>query len=123
MQANIVRNKPKYLPMKRILDKHLQPTNECTKHKQTGNDSDAAGGEADASNLKERDPLFEEAARWIVQCDTITTSALQRRYEIGYNRAGHILDQMEAAGIVGPTSGGMPRKVLVTPLDIDQLFV
>ncbi len=85
-------------------------------------DSDSAGGGADASNLKERDPLFEEAARWIVQGDTASTSSLQRRYEIGYNRAGRIMDQMEAAGIVGPASGGKPRKVLVTPLDIDQLF-
>ena len=84
--------------------------------------TDEATGGADASNLKERDPLFEEAARWIVQGDTASTSSLQRRYEIGYNRAGRIMDQMEAAGIVGPASGGKPRKVLVSPLDIDQLF-
>ena len=50
------------------------------------------------------------------------TSSLQRRYEIGYNRAGRIMDQMEAAGIVGPASGGKPRKVLISPLDVDQLF-
>ncbi len=86
-----------------------------------GTDADGGGG-ADASNLKERDPLFEEAVRWIVQGDTASTSSLQRRYEIGYNRAGRIMDQMEAAGIVGPASGGKPRKVLVNPLDVDQLF-
>lgn len=84
--------------------------------------SDDGGGTADTSNLKERDPLFEEAVRWIVQSDTASTSSLQRRYEIGYNRAGRIMDQMEAAGIVGPASGGKPRKVLVSPIDIDQLF-
>lgn len=84
--------------------------------------SEEGGGSADASNLKERDPLFEEAVRWIVQGDTASTSSLQRRYEIGYNRAGRIMDQMEAAGIVGPASGGKPRKVLVSPVDIDQLF-
>ncbi|MBR6283932.1 MAG: DNA translocase FtsK 4TM domain-containing protein [Muribaculaceae bacterium] len=84
--------------------------------------ADDGGSGADASNIKERDPLFEEAVRWIVQGDTASTSSLQRRYEIGYNRAGRIMDQMEAAGIVGPASGGKPRKVLVTPLDVDQLF-
>ena len=84
---------------------------------------DGGGASADTSNLKERDPLFEEAVRWIVQGDTASTSSLQRRYEIGYNRAGRIMDQMEAAGIVGPASGGKPRKVLVSPIDVDQLFM
>ncbi len=83
---------------------------------------EGGGGSADASNVKERDPLFEEAVRWIVQSDTASTSSLQRRYEIGYNRAGRIMDQMEAAGIVGPASGGKPRKVLISPIDVDQLF-
>lgn len=84
---------------------------------------DAGGGSADASGIKDRDPLFEEAAKWIVQSDTASTSSLQRRYEIGYNRAGRLMDQMEAAGIVGPAQGGKPRKVLLSPMDIDQLFV
>lgn len=70
----------------------------------------------------DRDPLFEEAARWIVQGDVASTSALQRRYEIGYNRAGRLMDQLEAAGIVGPAAGGKPRKVLISPLDLEQLF-
>lgn len=83
---------------------------------------ESGGGEASTANLKERDPLFEEAVKWIVQSDTASTSSLQRRYEIGYNRAGRIMDQMEAAGIVGPAMGGKPRKVLITPLDADQLF-
>lgn len=80
------------------------------------------GGMGDASSLKDRDPLFEEAVRFIVQGDVASTSSLQRRYEIGYNRAGRIMDQMEAAGIVGPSTGGKPRKVLLTPMDIDNLF-
>lgn len=86
-------------------------------------ESTGVGGGADASNLKDRDPLFEEAARWIVaNGDTASTSSLQRRYEIGYNRAGRIMDQMEAAGIVGPASGGKPRKVLMSPMDIDNII-
>jgi len=84
---------------------------------------DAGGGSADASGIKDRDPLFEEAAKFIVQSDTASTSSLPRRYEIGYNRAGRLMDQMEAAGIVGPAQGGKPRKVLLSPMDIDQLFV
>ena len=72
--------------------------------------------------VKDRDPLFEEAVRFVVMCDTVSPSSLQRRYEIGYNRAGRLIDQMEHAGIVGPADGIRPRKVLVSPMDIDQLF-
>ena len=82
-----------------------------------GGDADFGGGA-----LNDRDPLFEEIARLVVQKDTASTSSLQRSYGIGYNRAGRIMDQLEAAGIVGPASGGKPRKVLMTPLDIDQMF-
>ena len=73
-------------------------------------------------SLKDRDPLFEEAARFVVKSNTASTSTLQRRYEIGYNRAGRLMDQLEAAGIVGPAVGGKPRKVLVSLSDIEQLF-
>ena len=82
----------------------------------------SGGGSTGTTNLKERDPLFEEAVKWIVQGDVASTSSLQRRYEIGYNRAGRIMDQMQQAGIVGPSVGGKPRKVLLTPLEVDQLF-
>ena len=90
------------------------------------NDDSGMGGDfsGEGGNLNDRDPLFEEAAKWIVQSgDTASTSSLQRRYQIGYNRAGRIMDQMEAAGIVGPSQGGKPRRVLLTPMDIDQLFM
>ena len=89
------------------------------------NDDGGAGDfSGEGGNLNDRDSLFEEAAKWIVQSgDTASTSSLQRRYQIGYNRAGRIMDQMEAAGIVGPSQGGKPRKVLLTPMDIDQLFM
>ena len=83
---------------------------------------EGGGGEANVGNVKERDPLFEEAVRFIVMGNTASTSSLQRRYEIGYNRAGRLMDQMEHAGIVGPAQGSKPRQVLVSPMDIDQLF-
>ena len=96
------------------LPEYVAPTDDAG----GGLGSDSVGG----GNPNERDPLFEEAVKWIVQNDIASTSSLQRRYQIGYNRAGRIMDQMEAAGIVGPSQGGRPRKVLLTPMDLEQLF-
>ena len=87
-----------------------------------GKDECGSGSDANVGNVKDRDPLFEEAVRFVVMGNTASTSSLQRRYEIGYNRAGRLMDQMEHAGIVGPAQGSKPRQVLVSPMDIDQLF-
>lgn len=70
-------------------------------------------GEPGGGNPSERDPLFMEVAQLVVQSNNASTSSLQRRYSIGYNRAGKIMDQLEAAGIVGPAQGGKPRAVLM----------
>ncbi|MCD8305332.1 MAG: DNA translocase FtsK [Prevotella sp.] len=59
------------------------------------------------------DPYFEEAARAIVLSQQGSTSMIQRKFSIGYNRAGRLMDQMERAGIVGPSYGGKPRDVLI----------
>ena len=80
------------------------------------------GGSIAGANTGDRDPLFAEAARWIVQSDVASTSSLQRRYSIGYNRAGRLMDQMEAAGIVSASQGGKPRKVLMDPVQVEQMF-
>lgn len=85
-------------------------------------DGDEAHGGGSGGSLHDRDSLFEEAARWVVTANVASTSSLQRRYSIGYNRAGKIMDQLEAAGIVGPSSGGKPRNVLMSPMDVDQMF-
>jgi S-DNA-T family DNA segregation ATPase FtsK/SpoIIIE len=61
----------------------------------------------------ERDELFEDAARIIVQTQQGSTSLLQRKLKLGYNRAGRIIDQLEAAGIVGPFEGSKAREVKV----------
>ncbi len=61
----------------------------------------------------ERDPLFEDAAQIIVQTQQGSTSLLQRKLKLGYNRAGRIIDQLEAAGIVGPFEGSKAREVKV----------
>lgn len=85
---------------------------------------DNASGEGGSSavNLNDRDPLFEEAAAFIVAGETASTSSLQRRYGIGYNRAGRLMDQMEAAGIVGPSQGGKPRRVLVDSIQLSNII-
>lgn len=85
----------------------------------------AGAGDNDSelgNNFGDRDPLFEEAARLIVTNNTASTSSLQRRYSIGYNRAGKIMDQLEAAGIVGPAHGGKPRSVLVDPITLESIL-
>lgn len=64
-------------------------------------------------DLNERDPLFEEAARLIVQNQVGSTSLLQRRMKLGYNRAGRLMDQLESAGIVGPNQGSKARDVII----------
>ena len=64
-------------------------------------------------DLNERDELFEDAARIIVQTQQGSTSLLQRKLKLGYNRAGRIIDQLEAAGIVGPFEGSKAREVRV----------
>jgi S-DNA-T family DNA segregation ATPase FtsK/SpoIIIE len=61
----------------------------------------------------ERDELFEDAARLIVQHQQGSTSLIQRKLKLGYNRAGRIIDQLEAAGIVGPFEGSKAREVLI----------
>ena len=63
--------------------------------------------------MQHLDPLFEDAARVIVLSQSGSTSLIQRKFSIGYNRAGRIMDQMEKAGIVGVASGSKPREVLI----------
>ena len=71
------------------------------------------GDGADIEDDGERDSLFEEAARIVVQTQQGSTSMIQRKLKLGYNRAGRIIDQLEAAGIVGPFSGSKSREVKV----------
>jgi S-DNA-T family DNA segregation ATPase FtsK/SpoIIIE len=63
---------------------------------------------------EERDSLFEEAARVVVSTQQGSASMLQRKLKLGYNRAGRLVDQLEAAGIIGPFEGSKARKVLIS---------
>ncbi|MET0244829.1 MAG: DNA translocase FtsK, partial [Flavitalea sp.] len=74
-------------------------------------------------DVSERDPLFEDAARLIVQSQSGSTSLIQRRMKLGYNRAGRLMDQLEASGIVGPGQGSKPRDVLIkTEADLSLIL-
>lgn len=74
-------------------------------------------------DLSERDALFEEAARLIVQHQQGSTSLIQRKLKLGYNRAGRLIDQLEAAKIVGPFEGSKAREVLIKdPMSLEQLL-
>lgn len=74
------------------------------------------GGGKDELSLDEQDELFEEAARILVTHQQGSASLLQRKLKLGYNRAGRLVDQLEAAGIVGPFKGAKSREVLFTDL-------
>lgn len=81
------------------------------------------GGSKESMDPNERDPLFEDAARIVVQTQQGSTSMLQRRLKLGYNRAGRIIDQLEKAGIVGPFAGSKQREVKVaTEFALEQFL-
>ena len=79
-------------------------------------DPESEKGTAGDCDSTTRDALFDEAARMVVQYQQGSTSLLQRRMTIGYARAGRLIDQLEAAGIVGRFEGSKPREVLYTDL-------
>ena len=70
-------------------------------------------------DLSKLDPLFEEVSAMIVATQQGSTSLIQRKFSLGYNHAGRLMDQLEVAGIVGPQEGSKPRQVLIS--DLDQL--
>lgn len=87
----------------------------------SGDEND--NSEPGSVDLSKRDPIFEEAARVVVAHQSGSTSLIQRRFSIGYNRAGRIIDQLEAAGVVGPFEGSKARQVLVQDeQELEKIF-
>ncbi len=79
--------------------------------------------ESKGGDLSDRDSLFEDAARLIVASQIGSTSLLQRRMKLGYNRAGRLMDQLEIAGVVGSNQGSKARDVLIkTDADLQEMF-
>lgn len=70
----------------------------------------------------EADPLWQEAVTWVVDRGQASTSMLQRKFSIGFQRASRLLDTMEERGVVGPRDGPRPREVLMNPMDVDAMF-
>lgn len=79
-------------------------------------------GNAAKEQSELKDPLLYEAAKFVVSCGVATTSSLQRRYSIGYNRAGKIMDLLEACGVVGKSESGKPRRILVDEAKLNTMF-
>ncbi len=85
--------------------------------------SDGAEGSSNDADLSHLDPMFDDAARLIVSSQQGSTSLIQRKFSIGYNRAGRLMDQLEKAGVVGQAHGSKPREVLIQDeLSLEQLI-
>ena len=80
-------------------------------------DEEAAGS---STNSAPEDELFEQAKELVVEMQTASVSLLQRRFRIGYNRAARLVDELEAHGVVGPSEGSKPRKVLIEPAPAEE---
>jgi S-DNA-T family DNA segregation ATPase FtsK/SpoIIIE len=81
------------------------------------------GGGLIEEEQDDMDDLYESAVRWVVTSGQSSTSALQRRFKIGYNRAARLIDTMEQRGIVGPLDGVKPREILVARDQLENLFL
>lgn len=78
--------------------------------------------ETENEDEEEQDDLLEEAAEWVLDTKRASVSALQRRFRIGYTRAGRLMDSMERLGIVGPADGAKPREIRMDKMKAQELF-
>lgn len=81
-----------------------------------------AGTREQKEPKSDRDEYFEDAGRFVIESERAAAGQLQRRFSIGFNRAGRIIDQLHKAGVVGPAEGTKPRKILMTMNDFDLLL-
>lgn len=85
---------------------------------------DGDGAMSKEVDMNHLDPMFADVAKMVVGSNAGSTSAIQRKFSIGYNRAGRLMDQLEKAGIVGPQQGSKPREVLISDLmTLDSILI
>jgi S-DNA-T family DNA segregation ATPase FtsK/SpoIIIE len=88
-----------------------------------GSDGMEIQGISSVKSLKDVDQMFEQCARLVVSSGSGSTSMLQRRFNLGYNRAGRIMDQLESVGIVGASTGGKPRELMVhSEMELEEIL-
>ena len=91
---------------------------------QTQDEDEQLDTPANVPHIPNLDPIFADVARWIVKNQDGATSSIQRQFEIGYNRAGKLADQLEMAGIIGPNKGANGRDVLISnSAQLEQLLI
>ena len=91
---------------------------------QTQDEDEQLDTPANVPHIPNLDPIFADVARWIVKNQDGVTSSIQRQFEIGYNRAGKLADQLEMAGIIGPNKGANGRDVLISnSAQLEQLLI
>ena len=91
---------------------------------QTQDEDEQLDTPANVPHIPNLDPIFADVARWIVKNQESATSSIQRQFEIGYNRAGKLADQLEMAGIIGPNKGANGRDVLISnSAQLEQLLI
>ena len=82
----------------------------------------AGGGSVGETEVSDFDPVLKDALKWFIQMKQGSGSMISRRYSVGFNRAGRIMDQMERAGFIGPQEGAKPRQVLITMDEYNAIF-
>ena len=85
-------------------------------------DSSSSFSSGGSAGSDERDPLYVDAGRYIIEKDEASIGNLQRVFKIGFNRAARIMDQLEEAGVVGPEEGTKPRRVLMKMDQFDEMI-
>lgn len=106
-------NTPEIIKINEYIAKQSGPVHPMQLPEPKGDDNDGGGTNSGNGEMGNLDPFFEEAARSVIISQQGSTSMIQRRFSIGYNRAGRLMDQLEKAGIVGAAHGSKPRDVLI----------
>lgn len=122
VQGAFVSN-PEISAVVQFIKDHNNPVYDSGTSKAIKNPKQPAGGN-DFANAKdtEFDPVLKDALKWFIQMKQASGSMISRRYSVGFNRAGRIMDQMERAGFIGPQEGAKPRQVLITMEEYIAIF-